>query len=387
MRSPRIRSAAPWLALLAVAALPGDGARGLLAAVAGTLFEAAPFVAIAAVVPRHLGRFAALAGCGCGRGGVPGALAPVAVGLCWVTFGPGVAVGRALAALGVEFAIAKLSGRGRESSHAHETIDPFGDLTAVSVCAAAVYGLFQICPEVTRTGLGAIAFGLAVGALAPCATAGVALASASVGHAPLAAVAILGTSGIVPQLRLLRAHPRRPTHGGDGRFAALALGAALATIAFSGPSGLVHPRLLPLDALGAVAALLLAFRRTTCARPGRAIAIAAAMLAALARGSPQPLVTAAETTLNDGYAGEPARFTGVAYVDRATARTRLVRFAITCCRIDAHAIALPLDRRINVPDGTWMAANGILASRDGTLVLRAGEWHAIAAPRDPFVYQ
>jgi uncharacterized membrane protein YcgQ (UPF0703/DUF1980 family) len=111
------------------------------------------------------------------------------------------------------------------------------------------------------------------------------------------------------------------------------------------------------------------------------------MLAALALGSPQPKLAAAETTLTEGYAGEAARFTGVAYADSVAANTRLVRFAITCCRIDARAIALPLDRRINVRDGTWIGANGTLASHDGTLILRAREWHAIAAPRDPFVYR
>jgi hypothetical protein len=385
MTLPRVRAAAPWLVLLAVATLPGDGPRGLLAVVAGTLFEAAPFLAIAAVVPRRLGRLAGLASCGCGRGGVPGALAPVAIGLCWVTFGPGVAAGRAVSALGVGYALGKL--RRWPASHAHEPGDPFEELAALAACTAAAYGLFELCPEVTGTALGAIAFGLAVGVLAPCATAGVALASASAAHTPLAAAAILSTSGIVPGLRLLRIAESGPARGGDGRFAALALGAALAAIALAGPSGLVHPRLLPLDALGALAALALAFRRTACSRPGRTLALATAMLAALALGSPQPKLTAAETTLTDGYAGEPARFTGSAYAEAAAANTRLVRFAITCCRIDARAIVLPLDRRINVPDGTWIAANGILASRDGTLVLRASEWHAIAAPRDPFVYR
>jgi hypothetical protein len=385
MRPVRIRSAAPWLALLAVAALPGDGARGMLAAVAGTLFEAAPFVAIAAVVPRRLGGLAALAGCGCGRGGVPGALAPIAFGLCWVTFGPGIAIGRTLAALGVGYALGKL--RRRDASHANGPGDPFGELAALATCAAAAYGLFEVCPAVTGTALGAVAFGLAVGALAPCATAGVALASASAAHAPLAAAAILSTSGVFPGLRLVRADPHGSARGGDGRFAALTLAAALATIAFSGPSGLVHPRLLPLDALGALAALAIAFRRTACSRPGSTIALAIAMLAALALGSPQPKLAAAETTLTEGYVGEAAHFTGVAYADGATANTRLVRFAITCCRIDARAIALPLDRRINVPDGTWIGANGILASRDGTLILRASEWHAVAAPRDQFVYR
>jgi hypothetical protein len=386
MRLPRTRSAAPWLALLAVAALPGDGPRELLAVVAGTLFEAAPFFAIAAVVPRRLGQLAGLAGCGCGGGSVPGALAPVAVGLCWVTFGPGVAIGRSLVALGVWYALGKLRRR-RDVAHGHESDDPFGELAVVATCAAAAYGVLDLCPGVTGTSLGAIALGLALGVLAPCATAGVALASATAAHAPLAEAAILSTSGIVPGLRLLRTVPSGGARGRDGRFAALAIGAALAIVALAGPSGLVHPRLLPLDALGALAALALAFRGTPCSRPGRAIALAAAMLAALALGSPQPNLAAAETTLAEGYAGETARFTGVAYADGVAAKTRLVRFAITCCRIDAHAIALPLDRRINVPDGTWIAANGILASHDGTLVLRTSEWHATAAPRDPFVYQ
>jgi hypothetical protein len=387
MIAPRIRSAMPWLGLLVVAALPGDAARGLLAAVAGTLFEAAPFVAIAAAVPRRFARVATLAGCGCGRGGVPGALAPVALGLCWVTFGPAVAIGRALGALAIGFAVGKV-GRGRsEPGHGHAPGDPFAELAAVATCAAAAYAIFEICPGLTGTAPGALLFGLTVGTLAPCATAGVALASASVGHAPLAAAAILGTSGIVPNLRFPHAEPHGPHHRRDGRFAALALAAVLAIIALSGPSGLVHPRLLPLDALGALASLVMAFRGTPCARPGGASALAAAMLAALALGSPPPRITAAETTLADGYAGEPARFTGLAYAEPGAAHTRLVRFAITCCRIDAHAIALPLDRRIRVRDGTWIAARGILVARDGTLVLRASAWQAIAAPHDPFVYR
>lgn len=384
---PRIRSAMPWLGLLVVAALPGDGARGLLAAVAGTLFEAAPFVAIAAVVPRRFGRLAALAGCGCGHGGVPGALAPVAIALCWVTFGPAMALGRALGALALGFALGRLRCAPWATGHDHAPGDPFAELAAVGACAAAAYGIFEICPGLTGTAPGALFFGLAVGTLAPCATAGVALASASVGHAPLAAAAILGTSGIVPHLRFPRTAPHGRHHRGDGRFAAIALATALAIIALSGPSGLVHPRLLPLDALGALASIVLVVRRTACARPGGAIALAAAMLAALALGSPPPRLTAAETTLADGYAGEPARFTGLAYAEPGGAHTRLVRFAITCCRIDAHAVALPLDRRIHVRDGTWIAARGILVQREGTLVLRASAWQTIAAPRDPFVYR
>jgi len=379
----------PWLLLLALAALPGDGARALLAAVAGTLFEAAPFVAIAAVLPRPFDRLVALAGCGCGRGGVPGALAPVAVGLCWITFGPAVAVGRALAAVAAGLAFQRF--RARKTAHDHAPDDPFEELAAVAICAAGAYGLIAMFPAVTATAPGALAFGLVAGLLAPCATAGIALASASAPHAPLAAAAILATSGIVPHLRLLKARPATGGAGstGDrsGRFAMLALAVALGIMAWSGPAGLVHPRLLPLDALGAIAAFALGVRGTRSARPGRPIAIAASMLAALALGSPPPHVTAEETTLADGYAGEPARFTGVAYAERGGKGTQLVRFAIACCRIDAHAIALPLDRRLHVRDGTWIAARGILGWSDGTLVLRPSEWHRIVQPSDPFTYQ
>jgi hypothetical protein len=388
MGTQRVRSAIPWLLLLALAALPGDGARALLAAVAGTLFEAAPFVAVAAVVPRPFGRLVALAGCGCGRGGVPGALAPVAVGLCWVTFGPAVAIGRAFAGIAAGLAFRRF-----RAPTAHRDVhgDAFDELAAVAICAAVSYGLFAMFPAVAATAPGSLAFGLIAGVVAPCATAGIALASASAPHAPLAAAAILATSGIVPHIRIRRPKPAtgnsRDVGDHRGRFAMLAIAAALGIIAWSGPKGLVHPRLLPLDALGAVAALALGFRGTRSARPARAIAIAASMLAALALGSPQPQVTSAEATLADGYAGEPARFTGVAYAERGSAGTRLVRFAITCCRIDAHAIALPLDRRLHVRDGTWIAARGILRRSDGTLVLRPSEWHTIVQPSDPFTYQ
>ncbi|MBD5604232.1 MAG: hypothetical protein IAI48_03975, partial [Candidatus Eremiobacteraeota bacterium] len=172
----------------------------------------------------------------------------------------------------------------------------------------------------------------------------------------------------------------------DGPFASVLLALELGALALRGPSGLVHPRLLPLVALGAVATTLRAARTPRTAGGFRGTGVPALMLAALVAGSPPPAYTATETTVAGGFAGETVAFTGTARRgDRGT--TRLVRYAITCCRIDATAVALPLDRRLRVRDGSWIAITGIFVARGDGLVLRVDAWRALAPPPDPFVYR
>lgn len=373
-------------AVIACAVLPPARTHAALASAAATLFEAAPLLLIATLLPRPFRGLAQSAGCGCGTARIPGALAPAAIAFCWIAFGPATAIARAVAGTAIVGLRALRPRRaGTEHGGPRET-DPFAELGRLGACAAgasllAGYGT----PFAGEPVAGALA-GLAIGATAPCATAGVALAAGFAPHAPVAAAAILATSGIVPRFAFPRRRtpgPRRPA--ADLRFAALLLAVALAALCARGPSGLVNPRLLPLVMLGVAASAAYAVRRRS-GHPAAA-ALPAAMLAALAAGSPEPHYVADETTAAAGFPGESVRFTGVAHTARDRSETRLVRFAITCCRLDASAVAVALDRRLAVPDGTWIAASGTYRLHDGALVLAPDHWRSTPPPADPFIYK
>ncbi|MDQ2857515.1 MAG: hypothetical protein M3R53_02535, partial [Candidatus Eremiobacteraeota bacterium] len=158
----------------------------------------------------------------------------------------------------------------------------------------------------------------------------------------------------------------------------------LAMLALRGPSGLVNPRLIPCIALGSLAAAVRARRRMTSV-PQPAL-LPGALLAALVAGTPAPPYGADPTSLAGAFPGEQLDFTGVSTT--AGGATTLERFAITCCRIDATAVAVRLSRRLSVPNGSWVAASGALVrGGDGSLVLRATNWRRLPAPGDPFVYR
>lgn len=374
------RTAAAWCAVGAVtAALPPPVAHATLAAVAGTLFEAAPILVIAVVAPGRLGRWVALGGCGCGRGELPGALAPAAVALCWLAFGPALALLRA----GAAAALALRRGHHGTPAHGAPPEDPFRDLGALAVAAAGASLAASIVTRLVPDGPARLLAGLALGALAPCATAGVALAAGLAGPAPLVAAGILATAGIAPPLRLR--FGGAPGARADARFAFALLALALAALFVRGPSGFVSPRLVPLAGAGALAALV-ACRRRRDAFAGAA-ALPALMLAALIAGSPPPADGVA-TSPAGAYPGAAAGFTGTVRPPLGPGYgTRLVRFSIACCRLDATAESLELARDVHVPAGAWISARGRFVERHGRLVLNAERWRRIATPADPFSYR
>ncbi len=419
-------------ATVALAFAPRPLAGTILAATAGTLFEAAPFVLLASLLPARLRGFASLASCGCGgRGSPPGALAPVAVAVCWLSFGPAIAIARIVAAA-LLFAVRRPPARRATGAH----VDAGGDATFPMLwsLAASSAATALVAPHLgglsAEPMLAALA-GLALGALVPCSTAGVAVAAGCAARDPWLAAGILTSAGIVPNVHLprLRAPLRMPAtwalvkygrsaeSGGegdlasaseptrmlgaaaaelarvrradspalrDGRFTLVLLALALTALALRGGAGLVHPRLVPFAAVAAIVAgtravrpLLQAGRRTA--------ALPAIMLAALVTGSPQPPYVADEATALEGFPGEPVAFTGVAHADGAA--TRIVRFSITCCRLDAAALAITLDRRVAVRDGTWLRVRGRFALRDGRLVVHPAGVAPVDEPPDPFVYR
>jgi hypothetical protein len=439
--------------------LPHDVFRATLAVAAGSLFEAAPLLLFATALPPRFRGGAAALGCGCGSGALPGALAPVAIATCWFAFGPlvtGARIAGGLAASGaVRSAVGALMARKRGAAkrprpvavQAHASIgcpaskraapvrtahdgnagpEPFGELAAIGASSALAAPVAALA--VHGSGPLQFALGLMLGVLAPCATAGVALAAGAAHHAPELAVAILATSGIAPWREHLRtrwvvlrrhrdaAHPQRahlaaigpstaavlttrcgsdvrrvggPKAGreghSDGRFACGLLVIALLALCWRGPAGLVNPRLVALAGAGALCAARYAWRRPRA--PAGAWLVPGVMLLALAGGSPAPSYAANETTAATGFAGEHADFSGVAFGTSGNRPPRLIRFAITCCRLDAEAVELPLDRTLPVRAGSWVAARGRLAEPRGSLILRVETWREIRPPADPFVYR
>ncbi|MGB6986228.1 MAG: hypothetical protein WBD74_09685, partial [Candidatus Aquilonibacter sp.] len=207
----------------------------------------------------------------------------------------------------------------------------------------------------------------------------VALAAALHASAPFAAMGVLCTAGIVPNVA--RRHVHTAAHD---PLAYLFLAATCETIALHHGGTLVHPRMtIPLAACGIYCAML-AWRFRSHASPVPRL-IAAATFALIIIGAPAPTYRATETTLSDAFAGERVDFTGVAVHEGAI--SALVRYAITCCRADAAPVALALDRNVAGYDGHWMHARGVIEDDAGTLRLHVAELTPVAPPSDPFVYR
>jgi hypothetical protein len=375
----------PALALLA-AALPPADRHAALASAAGTLFEAAPFVLAAEVLPRRLGPALESAGCGCGRRGVPGATSLPATALCWLAFGPAVALARVTVAAPLWVA-RRGAGRGWPE-RTPSPPDPFRELAGLGAFAfaasLAAQWLGAAAPALHGAWLALAALGgAALGALVPCATAGVALAAGLTHANPAVAAGILCTAGLA-RLRIpgaeLRGDRRTPV---PAAFASVALAGALAALACRGPAGLVNPRLLPLDAAAAVLALAGTFRRRTASHAAPALGLV--LVAILGAGYAVPSSVATETTLDGAFPAQAVSFTGQAYAQADGATVQ--RFAIACCRLDASPVAIRLTRRLAVPRGTWVALQGRFV-RDGRgLAVRTSAWRRVPAPADPFVYR
>lgn len=386
---------------LCAAAGPGAAHAGLAAA-AGTILEAAPFLLAAELLGGRARALVALAGCGCG-GRVPGALALPAIAVCWLAFGPLVALARVVAGL----ALLARAGRARaDAVHDPAGGGLFGDLAelgaAAAVATVVAAGLGAHDAALTGSAAGRVAgffLGLVLGAVVPCATAGVAIAAALQHAVPSAAAGALASAGLLtlrhalgPVRRALRRsgvvercsetamrrpEPARPRAGPTR----LALAACLALLAIRGPAGFVNPRLLPIVGLGAALAVRTSRRPSS---PG-AVGIPVLLAVASAAGSPVPVTVAEATQLDAAYAGERLAFVGVARSHGSHATVE--RYAISCCRADASLVSVRTAGPLPVRDGTWLRIDGTLEAEPGGLAERVSSWRRIAPPSDPFIYR
>ncbi|GAC1312512.1 MAG: hypothetical protein NVSMB21_23130 [Vulcanimicrobiaceae bacterium] len=379
---------------MVVLALPSALRASVLAATAGTLFEATPFVLAAAALPRgRFGRAFAFLGCGCATAG-PGALALPAIALCWLAFGPVVAIARAAAGLFLARVVP------RPDRDADAEPDPLCELARLAP-AAAVAGvlaeaLHAALPPGAVPSSGAIALGIVCGALlgacAPCAAGAIAIAAAVRDVSPSASTTILATAGIVPSLCFGFGDRLGSDRSGGERavtraaFVLLAL--ACGGLALQGPSGFINPRFVPALVAATALALLCAVRAPVSRARAPAI-VPLVLVAALVVGSPLPQRAPLVTTLDDPYPGARLRFRGslVPSGPGATTGETLVRYTITCCRADAQAQTVRLDRAVAGRPGAWYEADGTLALRDGAYRLNVTKIRSIAAPADPFAYR
>jgi hypothetical protein len=382
------------LAAVAGAALGGPAADArACAAAAGSVFEAAPFMIAAELLrggdrwKRYLAPALAFAGCGCATRRVPGALALPAIALAALAFGPAVAVGRTMAAVAIWWVRRRqaVPAANRHDAPGMEPPDIFAQLalvgTSAFVASLAVAALAATGTKLPSAGL--IIAGALVGAVVPCAAAGVAIAAAFSHSAPAASVGALCTAGLL-SLPLATAQRRTPrTTQRPVPLSGLLLATALGGLAYNGPSGLVSPRLLVPIALASICAI---WRLRTWRAAGRAsILVPAAMLAMLLLHVPPPVYRADPAGLRDTFPGERLAFAGAVRHGRNV--TMLVRYAITCCRIDATPVAVTLDRTLAIADGGWIAASGtVVRGEDGRPLLHVEAVRAIAPPADPFFY-
>ena len=363
-------------AVAALALLPAETSRGVLAAAASALYEAVPFLALTAVLSRIVPAWAvAFAGCGCTLG--PSARSvPAAVALA-LSFGPGVALARVAAAVAVAGGARRL----RPADACGHVASPASDLAAL-VPAALAAGVLQQAVTFDLHGLppgiqfvaGALAGALA----APCALGTGALAATLHRSAPAAAAGLLCTAGVLDARVFVRPGQR----SGHDALAYGMLATALLAVGIHRGNGLVHPiiavALLPCAA--ACAALAYRYRRQAL----RAARVAPAlMLAGAFAGAPAPQYRATETTMNGLFAGERLTFTGALSNGDVVAR-----YAITCCRVDAAPIAVRLSRRLPYGEGTWLCVDGaIVTEPDGSLRLEPTAVRRVNPPADPFVYR
>ncbi len=367
------------MVVAAIAVLPPETVREVLATASATLFESTPFILAASLAGRwtRAGRLLPLLGCGCGGG--PAARSMPAAAATWLAFGPWVALARWVAAMLVGRALE----RGRcEHGASGSSLDALAGVLPYALVAGVAAHLLALTGTNVPGGATGVAIGAALGiALAPCGLGVVGIAGALRAVAPASAIGFLCVAGILDARTFARSHARSGGH--DGTAYAL-LGLACGFIASRGGAALVHPRFTIALWCCAVAFAVLAwqYRRSHAIAPMLA---PAAMCAALILGAPPPPYRATATTLGDAFAGESLTFEGI--VTRRNGATALVRYAITCCRADAAPIVIRLAHDVRAPDGAWLDARGTLEDRAGDLRLRADSVTPAAPPGDPFIYR
>ena len=367
------------MGVAAIAVLPPETVREVVATASATLFESTPFI-LAATLARRCARVRlALPLLGCGCGGGPAARSLPAAAATWLAFGPWVALARWLAAM----AVGRLVDRGGcGHAEAGSALDALAGLVPYALVAGLAAHVLALVGADLPSGPAGIAVGAAAGfALAPCGLGVVGIAGALRAAAPATALGFLCVAGIADARSFARSHGRTATHDGTA-YGLLAIACAVA--AARDGAALVHPRFSLALAGCAIGLAALAWRH----RSHRALRTALApalMCAALILGAPAPAYRATATALGDAFAGEPLAFEGV--VVRRDGATALVRYAITCCRADAAPVVVRLANGIEARDGTWLAARGTLVQRSGELRLRVDLAEPLAPPADPFLYR
>ncbi len=399
--------------LAALALLPAQAIRGVLATAAASLFEGAPFILagvllqtlaerslsgklrargrLAAAARALLSRVPAYLGCGCAAG--PGALSlptGVATGLVFgpipalLRFGAALLAARLLHAGRRERAPrhperarryaphgVHLSSRTRTHERASDAeggatkrclpeeplLSQLAALLPAAILAGVVMHVFadvrldRASPPLQWLG-GAI-FGFAA---SPCALGVAAIAASFHARAPFAAAGMLCVGGIFDARTLLRAHHHKDGHDVLA-YAPLAIALACAVLA------VVHRR-----------------SQSPPARIPSAVMLAGALLIA-----PPPAYHATETTRANLFPGERITFAGT--LVHGIGADALVRFAITCCRADASPVALRLASRVRYPAGAWLWADGIVERSRSALAFRVDRLERIEPPADPFIYR
>jgi hypothetical protein len=395
---PPLVGAAACLTLLAL--VPAPLVWGALASAAATMVEALPFVLVPALLPRMgLLRYLPSLGCGCG-GALPAAFALPGVALTWIAFGPAITLARLGIAVVLLFAtrrVARLFAARQATEHNAGAegaaldpigqLDPVGQLAALGIAtfAAALVGDALRAHALPFDGrLGSVmsfALGAALGAIAPCATAGIGAAVALRVADPAAAFGLLVTSGFIA---FPRAHVARLTRGRsrDTRLTLGLLALLCAGLAIRGTHGLLNPRLtLLVIAGGALSAACVATRRADQTTSALGPLIPACLAIAIVAGSPPPAESTASVPI-DLFPGRTIDFIGTLTAERRS----VTRAAILCCRADAQILALRLDRRLSLPAGAWVNVRGTAFERDGKMLLRLELARRVSAPTDPFVY-
>jgi len=363
----------------AIAVLPPETVREVVATASATLFESTPFILAATLAERfvRVRRSLPLLGCGCGGG--PAARSLPAAAATWLAFGPWVALARWTAA----FAVGRLIERtGCRHDAPGSALDGLAGLVPYALVAGLAARLMTLAGPGLPDGPAGVAAGAVAGfALAPCGLGVVGIAGALRAVAPACALGFLCVAGIVDARAFARPHRHAAAHDGTA-YALVAIGCA--AVAMRGGAALVHPRFSLALAACAAAFAALAWRHRR-ARGARTAIAPALMCAALVLGAPAPAYRATATTLADAFPGEPLVFEGV--VSRRAGATALVRYAITCCRADAAPIVVRLANAVDARDGTWVAARGTLVERSGELRLQVVRADPLAPPSDPFLYR
>jgi hypothetical protein len=389
----RKASTTPLARLAAIGALaacvPPATLANVVATAASTLFEAAPLLLIAAslgpALPGGLRHWpVALLGCGCGK--LPGALSLPATALCWFSFGPAVALGRWSAAFS---GVALFRRHGVSNEHEPRVFEQLTAVAGFSLLGALMSAALRsaMFGDVLAAAPAPALFliGVTTGMLAPCTLGSIAFAASVHATMPALAGGVLWSTGLFA-LPLPRAQhdPQTPVERGIAArplYAAMAL--ACAGVAVRGGAALVHPKLAPWVALGALVAARRALFTRARVPPATAIAVLA-MLGTAVSANTSARENAPATAFDALVVGERVHLSAqLAGQTRAT----LVRYAITCCRADAAPIAVRLDRTLSFRSGTWVAVDGTVVADAGGALVHVLRVRLISAPPDPFLYR